>query len=541
MGKEREKIMLKLTGLKLPLDFKKEDLRRVAAQKLRLPESAVVSATLAKKSVDARRKDQVHFVCAVEAEIDGNEEKILARRRDSSVQKAQPYRYDLPRGEKLSQRPVVVGFGPAGMFAALLLAQCGQNPIVLERGMPVEERERSVTRLWKDRVLDPESNVQFGEGGAGTFSDGKLTTGTGDGRIRKVLEELVRSGAPEEILYEAKPHIGTDKLPGVVRSIRERVIALGGEVRFSTKAVGFLLQEGKLTGLRLRTPSGEEVLECSQVILAVGHSARDTFEELHRLGLPMEAKAFSVGARIEHPASLIDRAQYGTFAGHPALGAADYKLSCHLENGRGVYTFCMCPGGYVTGAASELGGVVTNGMSPWARDGKNSNAALLVGVTPEDYGQEGPLAGIGFQRRIEQAAFRLAGGDYSAPAQRVADFLAGVPSKSFGGVAPTYEPGVALTDLTHCLPGFVADSMRAALPILGRRLRGFDDGDAVLTAPETRSSSPVRVLRGENFQSPLAQGLYPCGEGAGYAGGIVSAAVDGLRCAEAVMAAGAKK
>ena len=541
MGKEREKIMLKLTGLKLPLDFKKEDLRRVAAQKLRLPESAVVSATLAKKSVDARRKDQVHFVCAVEAEIDGNEEKILARRRDSSVQKAQPYRYDLPRGEKLSQRPVVVGFGPAGMFAALLLAQCGQNPIVLERGMPVEERERSVTRLWKDRVLDPESNVQFGEGGAGTFSDGKLTTGTGDGRIRKVLEELVRSGAPEEILYEAKPHIGTDKLPGVVRSIRERVIALGGEVRFSTKAVGFLLQEGKLTGLRLRTPSGEEVLECSQVILAVGHSARDTFEELHRLGLPMEAKAFSVGARIEHPASLIDRAQYGAFAGHPALGAADYKLSCHLENGRGVYTFCMCPGGYVTGAASELGGVVTNGMSPWARDGKNSNAALLVGVTPEDYGQEGPLAGIGFQRRIEQAAFRLAGGDYSAPAQRVTDFLAGVPSKSFGGVAPTYEPGVALTDLTHCLPGFVADSMRAALPILGRRLRGFDDGDAVLTAPETRSSSPVRVLRGENFQSPLAQGLYPCGEGAGYAGGIVSAAVDGLRCAEAVMAAGAKK
>lgn len=541
MGKEREKIMLKLTGLKLPLDFKKEDLRRVAAQKLRLPESAVVSATLAKKSVDARRKDQVHFVCAVEAEIDGNEEKILARRRDSSVQKAQPYRYDLPRGEKLSQRPVVVGFGPAGMFAALLLAQCGQNPIVLERGMPVEERERSVTRFWKDRVLDPESNVQFGEGGAGTFSDGKLTTGTGDGRIRKVLEELVRSGAPEEILYEAKPHIGTDKLPGVVRSIRERVIALGGEVRFSTRAAGFLLREGKLTGLRLRTPSGEEVLECSQVILAVGHSARDTFEELHRLGLPMEAKAFSVGARIEHPASLIDRAQYGAFAGHPALGAADYKLSCHLENGRGVYTFCMCPGGYVTGAASELGGVVTNGMSPWARDGKNSNAALLVGVTPEDYSQEGPLAGIGFQRRIEQAAFCLAGGDYSAPAQRVADFLAGVPSKSFGGVAPTYEPGVALTDLTHCLPGFVADSMRAALPILGRRLRGFDDGDAVLTAPETRSSSPVRVLRGENFQSPLAQGLYPCGEGAGYAGGIVSAAVDGLRCAEAVMAAGAKK
>lgn len=533
--------MLKITGLKLPLDFKEEDLRKAAAQKLRVPERAVVSARLAKKSVDARKKDQVHFVCAVEAEIDGDENKLLSRRKDSAVQKAQPYRYQMPLCGKLSQRPVVVGFGPAGMFAALLLAQCGQRPIVLERGKPVEDRERSVTRFWKERILDPESNVQFGEGGAGTFSDGKLTTGTGDGRIRKVLEELVASGAPEEILYEAKPHIGTDKLPGVVRSIRERVIALGGEVRFSTKVVGFLLREGHLTGLRLKTPQGEDILECSQVILAVGHSARDTFEELYRMGLPMEAKAFSVGARIEHPASLIDRAQYGDFAGHPALGAADYKLSCHLENGRGVYTFCMCPGGYVTGAASEPGGVVTNGMSPWARDGQNSNAALLVGVTPEDYGEEGPLAGVAFQRKLERAAFALGGGQYSAPAQRVADLLAGVPSKGFGGVLPTYEPGVVPSDLTQCLPGFVTDAMKAALPILGRRLRGFDDGDAVLTAPETRSSSPVRVLRDDTCQSPLARGLYPCGEGAGYAGGIVSAAVDGLRCAEAVLMAAAKE
>ena len=527
--------MLKITGLKLPLGFREGDLKRAAAKQLRLPESAIGQVRLCKKSVDARKKDNVHFVCAVEAAIQGDENRLLSRRRDNAVQKAEPYRYQPPQAGKLPQRPVVVGFGPAGMFAALLLAQCGQEPIVLERGQAVEERERAVQRFWKERVLDSQSNVQFGEGGAGTFSDGKLTTGTGDGRIRKVLEELVAAGAPEEILYEAKPHIGTDKLPGVVRSIRQQVIALGGEVRFSTQVTDFRLKEGRLVGLTLRTPAGEEALECSQVILAIGHSARDTFQELHSLGLPMEAKAFSVGARIEHPASLIDRAQYGDFAGHPALGAADYKLSCHLENGRGVYTFCMCPGGTVTGAASEEGGVVTNGMSAWARDGRNSNAALLVGVTPADFGAEGPLAGVAFQRQIERAAFRLAGGDYSAPAQRVADLLAGVPSKGFGGVLPTYEPGVVPGDIAQCLPSFVVDSMKAALPILGRRLQGFDSGDALLTAPETRSSSPVRILRDENCQSPLAQGLYPCGEGAGYAGGIVSAAVDGLRCAEAVL------
>lgn len=526
--------MLKLTGLPVPLDFGENELKQAAAKKLRIPERAIADVRLTKKSVDARKKDRLHFVCSVEVAVDG-EDRLLSRRRDNGVQKAVPYRYEPPQGGKLPQRPVVVGFGPAGMFAALLLAKCGQEPIVLERGQAVEDRETTVQRFWKERALDLQSNVQFGEGGAGTFSDGKLTTGTGDGRIRHVLEELVKAGAPEEILYEAKPHIGTDKLPGVVRSIRQQIITLGGEVRFSTQVTGFRLKDGRLAGLVLRTPAGEEVLECSQVILAIGHSARDTFAELHRLGLPMEAKAFSVGARIEHPAALIDRAQYGAFAGHPALGAADYKLSCHLENGRGVYTFCMCPGGYVTGAASEEGGVVTNGMSPWARDGKNSNAALLVGVTPADFGAEGPLAGVAFQREIEQAAFRLGGGAYSAPAQRVADLLAGVPSKGFAQVLPTYEPGVVPSDLSRCLPGFVVDSMKAALPLLGRRLRGFDSGDAVLTAPETRSSSPVRILRDENCQSPLAQGLYPCGEGAGYAGGIISAAVDGLRCAEAVL------
>ncbi len=528
--------MVKVSGLRLELEYGEDGLRRAAAKKLRVPETALREVRLLKKSVDARKKQDVHFVCAVEAVFDGDEDRLLSRLRDSSVQKAVPYRYEPPRRGPLPQRPVVVGLGPAGLFAALLLAQCGQRPIVLERGLPVEEREKSVQAFWRDGVLDPESNVQFGEGGAGAFSDGKLTTGTGDPRIRKVLEELVKAGAPGEILYEAKPHIGTDRLPGVVKAIREQIVALGGEVRFSARAAGFRIRDGALCGLEVQGPSGTgDFLECSQVVLAVGHSSRDTFQELRNLNLPLQPKAFSVGARIEHPAALIDRAQYGSFAGHPALGAADYKLSCHLENGRGVYTFCMCPGGTVTGAASEPGGVVTNGMSPWARDGINSNSALLVGVTPEDFGAEGPLAGVEFQRKLERAAFRLAGESYAAPAQRVADFLAKVPSKGFGGALPTYKPGAVPSGLDDCLPDFVTEAMRQALPRLGRQLNGFDSGDAVLTAPETRSSSPVRILRDETMQSPLARGLYPCGEGAGYAGGIVSAAVDGIRCAEAVL------
>ena len=532
--------MLRIAEIPMPLAFTEKELRRHTARRLKVPESALGEVRLYRKSVDARKKNDVHFTCTVEAQVDG-EKKVLSRLRDSKIQLAQPYEYCLPSCEPLSQRPVIAGFGPAGLFAALILAQAGQKPIVLERGAPVDERSRTVEHFWSTGEMNPESNVQFGEGGAGTFSDGKLNTGTKDPRARKVLEEFVKAGAPEQILTDAKPHIGTDRLPGAVKAIRETIIRLGGEVHFHTTLTGLQVREGRLTGVMTRKSTGERgIIETDALVLAVGHSARDTFSMLYDAGLHMEAKAFSVGARIEHPQSLINQAQYGPAAEHPALGAADYKLAVHLpENGvaagRGVYTFCMCPGGFVVAAASEEGRVVTNGMSCFARDGKNANAALLVGVAPEDFGSGHPLAGIDFQRKLEEAAFRVGGGDYHAPAQRVEDFLQNRASTRLGEVEPTYRPGVTPCNLSACLPEVITEAMRQGIRLMDRRLHGFAYPDAVLTGTETRSSSPVRIIRDESCQSVSLRGFYPCGEGAGYAGGIISAAVDGIRCAEKVM------
>ena len=528
--------MLKIAEISLPLDGGEEELRRLAAKRLRVPPEHIVKLELVKKSVDARKKADVHFICTVQAELAVPEKKVLDKCRDPKITKAVPYQYQIPVCPPRAQRPVVIGFGPAGMFAGLLLAQAGQRPVILERGAPVEERERDVNAFWNGGRLDPESNVQFGEGGAGTFSDGKLNTGTKDPRAAKVLHELADAGAPAEILYQAKPHIGTDKLPQTVKNIREKIRALGGEIHFHTRLDQLLIRDGAVYGVRAQGPQGSTEWETDCVVLAIGHSARDTFRMIHDLGVHMEPKPFSVGVRIEHLQSCIDASQYGKFAGHPALGAADYRLAEHLPNGRGVYTFCMCPGGSVVAAASEEGMVVTNGMSRFARDGRNANSALLVGIGPEDFGSDHPLAGVSFQRDLERRAFALGGGTYRAPAQRAGDFLAGIVSTRLGEVSPTYLPGVELCDLADCLPDFVTESLREGIVRMDRKLPGFAHPDALLTGTETRSSSPVRIVRGEDLQSVTVRGLYPCGEGAGYAGGIVSAAVDGVRCAERILA-----
>ena len=529
--------MIRISDISMPLHYTDEALRRAAAKKLRTDVQTLITLALVKRSVDARKKQDVRFVVTVDVETDGNEDKLLSRVRDSHVTKAPKRTYAIPPHGTLSQRPVVVGFGPAGMFAGLLLARAGLRPIILERGGSVEERQAAVNTFWQMRKLNPSCNVQFGEGGAGTFSDGKLNTGTKDERIFFVLQTLCEHGAPEDIPFDAKPHVGTDKLPQTVRAIREEIKSLGGEVRFNTQMTDLLVKNNAVCGVVAETNGVNETIETAHVILAIGHSARDTFKMLFEKScVPMEPKPFSVGARIEHHAETIDRAQYGDFAGDPALGAADYKLNVHLENGRGVYTFCMCPGGYVVGAASETGSVVTNGMSEYARDGQNSNAALLVGITPEDFGSAHPLAGIAFQRKIERAAFEAGGGAYSAPCQRVGDLLENrVTTALNGSVQPTYRPGVVPGDLRAVLPDYICDSMAEGIRRMGRRLKGFDDPDALLTAPETRSSSPVRILRNETRECPTVRGLFPCGEGAGYAGGITSAAVDGLRCAEEIL------
>ena len=525
--------MIRINNVKIPLDCDDESLRRAAAKELRLEERAVQSVTLFRRSVDARKKEQLHFTCTLDVTVAVNENNLLKRAKNAV--KVTPYRYDVPTWQG-GTPPVVVGFGPAGMFAALVLAQSGAKPIVVERGRDVDRRTADVHRFWTDGALDTRSNVQFGEGGAGTFSDGKLNTGTKDSRQRKVLEEFVAHGAPADILCNAKPHIGTDKLRVTVKNIREKIISLGGRVLFETKLVGLETKDSRICAVTVEHGGAVETIETDAVILAIGHSARDTFEMLHAQHLPIEAKPFSVGARIEHLREQIDRAQYGKFAGHPALGAAPYKMNVQTANGRGAYTFCMCPGGTVVNASSEENRLCTNGMSAYARDAVSSNAALLVSVSPADYGGDSPLSGMYYQRDLEEKAFWCGGGSYAAPVQRVADFLQNRPTKSLGAVSPSIGPAHTLCDLHTVLPDYITSSMAQAIPAMGKRLFGFDDGDAVLTGVETRSSSPIRILRNtETLQAVTLFGLYPCGEGAGYAGGIISAAVDGIRCAEKII------
>ena len=528
--------MIRVNEIKVPLGKGTDSLKYLAAKSLHIREGGIKEVRIAKRSIDSRKKDDIRLIYSVDVIVDGDEDAILRNVSAPRAFRTEEYVYMLPEARRTSKfRPVVVGFGPAGMFAGLILAQAGYRPLILERGGDVDSRTRDVEAFWTQRKLDTNSNVQFGEGGAGTFSDGKLTTGIKDKRCREVFLELCRCGAPGEILYDGKPHIGTDKLGEVVKNIRKKIIALGGEVKFRCRFDRLIVANKVVHGITYTDADGREVdFETDTVILATGHSSRDTVQTLYAQKIQMARKPFSVGARIEHPQSFIDTAQYGKFAGHPELGAADYKLACHPPHGRGAYTFCMCPGGTVVCASSEEGGVVVNGMSYYARDGRNANSAILVGIEPEDIPGEDPLAGIELQRQIERSAFELGGGDYTAVSQLVGDFLNDRPSRKLGSVIPTCPTGVVPGDITQILPEKVVRTMREALPQMDRKIKGFAMPDAVLTTPESRSSSPVRLLRDEFYQSNV-RGLYPCGEGAGYAGGIVSAAVDGIRVAEAVL------
>jgi uncharacterized protein len=539
--------MIRISEIKLPLsDLPAEEgvhpdapLRAAAAGILRVDASAITALHVHKRSFDAR-KAELFAVYIVDVEV--ADEGAVLRSIEGTVHVGitpdmewhAPVHFD----STPSLRPVVVGFGPCGIFAALVLAQMGLNPIVLERGKSVRERTKDTWGLWRKRELDPESNVQFGEGGAGTFSDGKLYSQIKDPRHlgRKVMTEFVKAGAPEEILYVAHPHIGTFKLVKVVENMREEITRLGGEIRFQQRVTDIHIDDGAVRGvvvLDQATGQSSEI-RCDHVVLALGHSSRDTFEMLHARGVHVEAKPFSIGFRVEHPQGVIDRARWGRHAGHPLLGAADYKLVHHASNGRAVYSFCMCPGGTVVAATSEAGRVVTNGMSQYSRNERNANAGIVVGIEPQQDYPGGPLAGVVLQRELESRAYVLGGSNYDAPGQLVGDFIAGRASSEFGGVVSSYKPGVKLGDLQGALPSFAIEAMREAFPAFGRKIKGYDMPDAVLTGVETRTSSPVRVTRGDDFQSVNVKGLYPAGEGAGYAGGILSAGVDGIRVGEAV-------
>jgi len=546
--------MLRLTDLKLPLDHSEPALREAILARLGIADDELASYTVAKRSYDARRRGAIVLIYSVD--VDTPREADILRRLQLDVESAgfahagdsgkvmrtpdTHYKFVARAPDNLPRRPLVIGMGPCGLFAALVLAQMGFRPIVLERGKAVRERTKDTWGLWRKKVLNPESNVQFGEGGAGTFSDGKLWSQISDPKHygRKVLDEFVRAGAPEEIAYVSKPHIGTFRLVSMVEQMRATIESLGGEIRFSQRVDDVLIETDRAGTRHVRgvTLAGGEQLRADHVVLALGHSARDTFAMLHARDVFIEAKPFSIGFRIEHPQSLIDAARFGPQAGHPLLGAADYKLVHHCRNGRSVYSFCMCPGGTVVAAASEPGRVVTNGMSQYSRNERNANAAIVCGITPEDYAPygEGPLAGIELQRHWEARAFELGGGEYEAPGQLVGDFLKGRASSAFGTVLPSYKPGVRLGDLAPSLPEYAIAAIREALPAFEKQIRGFAMHDAVLTGVETRTSSPVRVTRGEDGHSLNTRGLFPAGEGAGYAGGILSAGVDGIRTAEAV-------
>ena len=523
--------MIRIRDISLPPQQDMSQLVFAAARQLRIDHTQIKRLDIKKRSVDARKKNDVRLIYTVDVLVKGREDKILKMAHNPKASIAQDSFYEPPKPEHLpAQRPVVVGFGPAGMFCALVLARAGCKPIVLERGQDAKTRQTLVQRFWETGALDPSCNVQFGEGGAGTFSDGKLNTGVNNPRNYWVLEQFADAGAGAEILFDAKPHIGTDVLVNVVQNLREEILALGGEVRFGAKLTDIMLQDGAVCGVRYENQAGKQTLACSHLVLAPGHSARDTFEMLEQMQVPMEPKPFAMGVRIEHSQSMVNIAQYG--AENPALPPADYKLVRHLDD-HTVYTFCMCPGGYVVAAASEAGRVVTNGMSYADRGGENANAALLVTLNPSVFPYPGNLGGMRWQREIEERAYNVSG-SYCAPAQKVGDFLAGRPSAGAGQVQPTYRPGVVWCDLHDVLPRCITGALEEALPGLDGNLKGFASDDAVLTAPETRSSSPVRILRDGTRQSSL-RGLYPCGEGAGYAGGIMSAAIDGIQTAEAIL------